>query len=278
MPELPGVVWLLSASILLLFFRHLTTRVFIASLAVAIVFEVVDLDPRAFTQGYPFLPDVLRNLTHEAVLVMLTWIVAMGLLTQSLFRRQRSVDRVIMGVACFAVSSLLYGYHLIVINGDLLTTLKTEEVFLERSIKWESEAFNSLCETPGYDCIDGVHGGEFEYPSSAEIAKQVEDYLGFYRSRGHEAFAFTLSRGLSVADHPFAAAVWDDSEGFRAIISRERPLNWMNSTKNVFGIFSWAAQIFWISFALLTIALHQWMINKRKKRRQSAAASKADTA
>lgn len=266
-PSIPGMLWLLAACGVLLFRRHLSWKSLIVTAVLATVLNYMDIDPRPLTQGMDFLPDFVRNLTFEAILIVLAWLFAIVLLVMSAFKSKRSVDRLIIGVATLAVSGLLYGYHMVVINGDLLTTLTTEDRFLMEVTEWDDQSFQSLCAMKGYDCLTGESGMRFEYPASKEINQQINDYLGFYRARSNGAIAFSFNRGLSVAEHPFAAAVVDNGEqGFRAIISRERPLYWMNSAKNIFGLISWTAQIFWISFALLTIGLHQLMIHKRKKR------------
>lgn len=273
LPDISGMVWLLSAGLLLLWFRKFSWKLAIASVVLSMILGEIRPDPREMTQGFDWLPSVFHNLTYEAAIVLLAWVLSMALLGMNVARSKRTVDRLMIAIATFAVSSLLYGYHLMVINGDLMLTIKTEEQFLIHASIWTGDINQTLCQTPGYDCLSGKKGDPIHYPESSEISRQLMDYLVVHRQQTTGPIMYSVGGGPSALNHPFAAVVREDDSGYRAIISREKPVVWMNSAKAVFGTIALVAQTFWVLFAVAVIAFHHRMFSARKKSRSRARPS-----
>lgn len=251
--------------------KKLTSRSLAITAALAVAVTALDIDPRPWVSAVVEGPSVFHNMTKIAWLLVLGWLFSVIVIGLCFRKRQRTVHRLAVGVSVFAITTLLYAYHLVFINGALAVNLAVEEQRVTDLVNASAETFEEGCQWKSVWCIQAGPNAPLDVTGVPEINKQIRDHVGFYRARGGLPRTYSFSRGLVVSNTPFALAIRETESETRMVLSREGPSIWMQSTAVMFSMFTTAAQVFWVGFAVVVITSHDLMIRNRRRRRPATS-------
>lgn len=264
------------AGIFLLFKKRVSVKWFFVLGITGIITYDFLLPKSSVFLGFDFLPYRVQTFSLDTWAILLGWLIGLVLLIYSVKNSTRTLQRVIVSIVLIMTCSLMYGYHLLLIQGGMKSSMILEEQRLLRTIELPLLQWEIACETNGYECQSGGIDGIIDY-HEPNINKQINDFVGFYRQESPGNIYFSMSKGLVVARAPFVAAFTEDQAGYRLMVDRNSAGIYFNIAEHGFRIFSNLAMFFWFFGGLLVIILHEIMIEKRNKSlKQDKGSHKSD--
>lgn len=119
-------------------------------------------------------------LSLDTWLVIAGWILGLALLFYNLRSKTRSVSRVAVSTVLLVTCTLMYGYHLLIVQGSLNISFTEEKGRMLRVIDTEQEYWNKTCEIHEYECGTIRKDNALNYHDDI-INKEINDFLSFYK-------------------------------------------------------------------------------------------------
>lgn len=259
----------------LIVLRELKTTTFVIS-AISAYFVAKFLNP-IFSLDFLHTGSRLDSLSLETFVVGCGMLLGPILLAGCVFKRFRSLDRMMIGLLISTVSWLIFGYHLALINGGMKFELKTREENLISVLMLSNASFKETCKFMSLDCREGKKTDHLQYVSH-EIERQANDHLAFYRASGKSPLLFSDSNALITSNTPYAFAYIENSTNFRWVIDTKTPEKIFASHKALFSLFTAMAVYFWTAFIYTALFLHNLMRFFRYEKNQEQRTASGQTA
>lgn len=200
----------------------------------------------------------LDSLSLDTFVVMVGMILGPILLGACVIKKFRSLDRMMTGLLIAVTAWLIFGYHMLLINGGMKYDLKLRETDLVSVLKLSDQGFKETCSAMRLDCREGAKTEKLHYLSS-EVERQANDYLSFYREQGKIPLLFSDSNALITQNTPYAYAYIETSTKFRWVIDTNTPQKIFTSYKALFALVVSAIVYFWSLFIFTAMFLHHLM-------------------
>lgn len=240
----------------LLIMREIKTTAFLASGAIACL-TATFINP-IFSISFLNTGSRLDTLSLDTLIVAVSMLFGPLLLGACLFKRFRSLDRMMIGLLLSTTGWLIFGYHLALINGGMKYDLHVREESLVSVLKLSDASFKETCKVMNLDCREGKRVERLQHVES-EIERQANDYLKFYRESGKTPLLFSDSNALITQNTPYAYAYIETPSKFRWVIDTDTPEKIFVSYKAMFSLFTAAAIYFWTCFIFVALFLHNLM-------------------
>lgn len=219
----------------------------------------------------------LDGITLDTALVMFAMIVGPVLLILSFRKKFRTIDRMMIGILLTSASFLMFGYHMLLINGMLRYDLHQQENHLMSVIKLDNRSFETTCRALHLDCRSGAQTENLEYSINSELKRQVNDFLKFYRENRQEPLIFSDSNALISKKYPYAYAYVETGSQYRWVIDTDLPRKTSLAYQAAFSLISHAIIIFWTVSMMLALFMHNVMFQLRKEQARERALAQSTT-
>ena len=250
------------AGIFLLFLRRAPLKWFLLTGLFAVLTYSFILPKDSVLSFLGFLPYRIQTFSLDTWAIILGWVIGFALLLYAARKKTRSLQRIVVSVSLIMMCSLMYGYHILIIQGAMKASMMLQEQKMLEVIGFSDERWVLACEIGGYECSSGENGSKIIHPEK-EIEKQLSDYIGYYRQAGSDAILFTMSKGLVVKRTPFASAFLEDDQGYRLMVDRRSAQVYFLIAENSFNIIANLAMFFWFFGGIFVIVAHEKMMAKR---------------
>jgi hypothetical protein len=243
--------------------KTVKTKVFLFSLAATVALIYFDPQP---TLEFLKTGSRLDGITMDTFLVAIAMILGPLLLLLCIRKSTRTVDRFMIGLLLTASSYLMFGYHMVLINGMLRYDLQRQEIHLIDIAKLNNQAFLESCNAMHLDCRTGAQTETLEYSINSELKRQANDFLHFYRKEGKEPLLFSDSNALISKKYPYAYAYIETGSQFRWIIDTTIPAQISLAYQSIYALICHSIVIFWTFFMFLALYLHNVMFALRREK------------
>lgn len=187
------------------------------------------------------------------------------LVALSMFRRSRSLCRLATGTGLVASFTLLYSYHIFLINGQMKTVIRLEAEKHQQILGASPILIRDYCDRLSLQCYVGDIANLPEIDNTW-LSHEFTTYREFYRHHPNAEgiISFHSSNVLLLRDSAYAMAYLEHESHVRRIIDRQGPIQIADAARSTFFFFANLATLFWSGFAVAVILLHQRMLRKRR--------------
>jgi hypothetical protein len=243
--------------------RELKTSVF--TISVVATAALIFFDPQP-TLEFLKTGSRLDGITLDTFLVAFAMILGPILIVICLRKKTRTIDRLMIAILLTASSYLMFGYHILLINGLLRFNLQQQEIHLVDVAKLNNAAFIDSCRALNLDCRTGPQTDNLEYSINDELKRQANDFLQFYRKQGKEPLLFSDSNALISKKYPYAYAYIETGKQFRWVIDTTAPKAISLAYQTAYALVCHVIIIFWTLAMLLALYLHHVMFFLRREK------------
>ncbi|GAB5390223.1 MAG: hypothetical protein Alpg2KO_31910 [Alphaproteobacteria bacterium] len=247
-------------------FRHrqISSKGLVIALVIGLIADQAEA-PEALASALSsldLLPDRIAMFSGAILVIIMGFVMGCGLLAASTRRRHRSRDRVVTGCVLVVITSLLWGYHVLLINGWLLAEIETDasRALQVLSIGGDDHsAFMTACQQLDYECQTGPATGRISH-SSEHLSNLATGWLESTRDglqQPGDPLSFTLADGLATPQYPFAMAYAERGGQYRMAIDLAGPRVSFDSSRISFFVIANVATVFWVILGGLVIHLHK---------------------
>ncbi|MFK4132344.1 hypothetical protein ACI2KR_08625 [Pseudomonas luteola] len=237
----------------LLYLRSLTSPLFYLSSGLTAI--VMFLDPKP-TLEFLHTGTRIDSLSFDTCIVVLGMVLGTTTLVLCIWRKFRTVDRLMFAVSLTVASYLICGYHILLINGMLRYELKQQESHLIDVARINDQAFGPTCKALKLDCRTGKRPERLEYALNADLEKQANDHLAYYRKNYRPPMLFSDSNALISTDYPYAYAYIERNTDYRWVIDTTTPARIAKSYQYAFTLICHVIVFFWLAATLIGLYLH----------------------
>ncbi|GAB5388949.1 MAG: hypothetical protein Alpg2KO_19170 [Alphaproteobacteria bacterium] len=206
----------------------------------------------------------LESANSDLVLMILLGVVASILTGLALWRRTRSQDRVIWAVVTTVMVATGTWFHLLFINGQMISLFFEEERFLQQVADLPEPEFKAICQGLDLICTSNPVGETYTY----DPLPLLTDTIAQYRSRRPEQAPPGARVGFSghnpdnTTDGPYAYAYLEQNGTYRVLVSRSRLRVPYNATAAAFMLQIGVAHVIWLFGGLAVMAGHRRSVTK----------------
>lgn len=243
------------AAAFLLFYRRIPYLYFIVSSIIAIILFAEILPRQSTLELVTFLPYRIRMLALDSWIVILGWILGTILFGLCFIKSYRTASRIAVGTAIMVICTLMYAYHILIIQGSMKVNMHVEEQKILRTIDAPEEFWIKNCILQHYECGIIKIGENPEYHDEI-INKEINDFFQFYRETADRPIRFSMSKGMVVSQRPFIAAFSEHDNGYRWVIERESATIYLSDATMMFMVIINFSIVFWFFGGALVIATH----------------------